>query len=114
MCAAFSADRAWKATAQPATHHLMIALFAINAVLNILWSLLFFKLHRPDWAMIEVALLWLSVAALVAALWPIHRMSGLLLMPYLLWVTIAAALNWAIVSRNAPFGANHETPVPER
>ena len=44
-------------------------MFALNGFLNILWSLLFFRLHRPDWAMIEVLALWLSVAALILIIW---------------------------------------------
>ena len=43
----------------------MLVLFALNAFLNVCWSLLFFRLHRPDWALAEVALLWLSILALV-------------------------------------------------
>ena len=43
----------------------MIWLFAINAVLNLLWSPLFFKLHRPDWALYRVGFFWLSIVALV-------------------------------------------------
>ena len=69
-----------------------------------LWSLLFFRMHRPDLALIEVAALWASIAALI--LFQLRRspLSAALLAPYLIWVSIAAALNTAIVQMNGPFG----------
>lgn len=82
---------------------LIVGLFALNFCCNSLWSLLFFKLHRPDWALMEVGFLWLSIAALIWVLYPLSKAAGLLLLPYLLWVTFASGLNWAIVQMNAPF-----------
>ena len=79
------------------------ALFAANGLLNITWSALYFRLHRPDWALAESAALWLSVAALIAALYPYTRRGSLLLVPYLLWVSFAAVLNLAVVRLNTPF-----------
>jgi len=72
-------------------------------LLNMAWSGLFFALRRPDWALIEVALLWLSIAALIVALRPISQRAAAWLLPYLVWVTFAAALNFEIVRLNAPF-----------
>lgn len=82
----------------------IIALFAINGLLNILWSALFFQLRRPDWALLEVSLLWLSILALIIVIAPASRTASALLLPYLLWVSFAAVLNYALVVRNAPFG----------
>ncbi len=79
-------------------------LFVLNGVLNILWSPLFFKLRRPDWALGEVPLLWLSILAPIVLLTPISRTAGLLLVPYLAWVSFAAVLNLTIVRLNHPFG----------
>ncbi|MGL4440249.1 MAG: TspO/MBR family protein [Bosea sp. (in: a-proteobacteria)] len=97
-----SAVIAW-AGASPSQRLWLVALFALNAGFNILWNILFFKLRRPDWALIETAGLWLSVAALMVFIWPISAIASLLLAPYLTWVTIAGCLNFAIVRRNAPF-----------
>ena len=83
----------------------MLGLFALNAFLNVSWSLLFFRLRRPDWAFAEVGLLWLSILVLVVFLGRVSRTSGWLLAPYLAWVTFAAALNLAVVRLNGPFGA---------
>ncbi len=94
---------AWQA-ASPAQRRMVGALFAINGALNVLWSLLFFRLRRPDWALAEVALLWLSIVSLIVYCGLLRRRTVALLLPYLLWVSFAAALNAAIVELNRPFG----------
>lgn len=83
----------------------MIGLFAANGFLNVFWSLLYFRLHRPDWALYEVPFLWLSVLALIVVLQRYAKPSAWLLAPYLVWVSIAAVLNWTTVQLNGPFGA---------
>ena len=84
----------------------ILALFAINALLNIAWSVLFFRVHRPDWALLEVTLLWLSIVALMVMTYRTSRLASVLLLPYLLWVSFAAILNLSIVRLNGPgFGA---------
>ena len=81
----------------------MMAAFALNAFLNTLWSLMFFRLRRPDWALYEVGFLWLSIALLIVLLKRESRIASWLLAPYLAWVSFAAWLNWTIVQLNAPF-----------
>ena len=81
----------------------LIGLFALNGFLNIMWSLLFFRFHRPDWAVFEVMVLWLSVAALIIFIWRRSMIGAVLLLPYLLWVTFAGYLNMTIVHLNGPF-----------
>ncbi|MDP9096950.1 MAG: tryptophan-rich sensory protein [Pseudomonadota bacterium] len=83
----------------------LMALFALNALLNVLWSELFFGLKRPDWSMAEVVPFWLSVLALVLVVFPITRRGGWALVPYLVWVLFAGILNLAIVRLNGPFRA---------
>jgi translocator protein len=83
----------------------MLVLFAVNGFLNVFWSLLYFRLHRPDWALYEVPFLWLSVLALILLLRRFAPAAAWLLVPYLAWVTIAAVLNWSSVKLNGPFGA---------
>ena len=68
------------------------------------WRLLFFKFQRPDWALGEVAALWLSILALIVGLAPLSARGSLALVPYLLWVSFAAVLNRTIVRLNQPFG----------
>lgn len=95
---------AWMAAGDGATRVRIAILFAINIVLHLLWSPLFFNLKRPDWALIEVPFLWLSVVALIVGLAPLSAPAAWLLAPYLLWVAFAAYLNLTIVRMNAPFG----------
>lgn len=103
--AAISGALAWRAADAPALQRRVLGLFGLNAVLNILWSALYFKLQRPDWALLEVGGLWLSILALIVGLWRLSRLASLLLLPYLVWVGIAAFLNLATVQLNGPFGA---------
>ena len=103
-CAAIAGVRAWEAAPGRAAREWMLALFALNGFLNVLWSLLFFRLRRPDWALWEVGLLWLSVLALVVVLGRWSPRARWLLAPYLAWVAFAAVLNLAIVRLNPPFG----------
>jgi len=98
--AAWSAVLAWEAAATPGERQLVVLLFSAKAVLHFLWSPLFFKLKRPDWALIEVVFFWASLLALVIFLAPISQTASLLILPYLLWVSFAAWLNWQIVRLN--------------
>ena len=83
----------------------MLGWFALNAGLNVFWSLLFFKLQRPDWSLWEIGPLWLSVLAMVWHLRGYAPRASMLLWPYLAWVTFAASVNWGVVQLNGPFGA---------
>lgn len=103
LCA-LSGATAWRALSDAGARLWLLVLWSANAFFNVLWSLLFFRLHRPDWAQMEVGLLWLSVAALIAFSTRAHRTAGLLLWPYLAWVSFAAFLNFHVVRLNAPFG----------
>lgn len=78
-----------------------LPLFLVQLVLNAAWSWIFFGLRRPDLAFAEIVLLWLLVLATLIAFWRRQRVAGLLLAPYLIWVTFAAALNFAIWRLNA-------------
>ena len=101
--AALAGILAWEHAPDRAARARVIWLFAINAGLNVLWSVLFFRLHRPDWALAEVGLLWLSIVALIWIPASYSRAASWLLVPYLAWVTFAALLNFAVVRLNAPF-----------
>jgi tryptophan-rich sensory protein len=98
-----SAVYGWNALRTRSDQARLISLFFVNAVLNLLWSLVFFTARRPDWALAEVVTLWLSVLALIVFLWPRSRRASMLLTPYLAWVTFAAYLNYRVVTLNGPF-----------
>jgi tryptophan-rich sensory protein len=101
-----SAFLAWRAALDSETKLMVAVLFIANAVANLLWSPLFFKMRRPDWALIEVPFLWLSILAPIILLLPLSPIASLLLVPYLLWVSFAAFLNLTIVRLNRPFGGD--------
>jgi len=94
---------AWRRARTSSGRQWIVALFAINGFLNVLWSLIFFKLRRPDYAMVEVAFLWASILSLIIALYRRSALASGLLVPYLVWVSIAAALNYEVVALNGPF-----------
>lgn len=99
-----SAITAWRAAPNSAAGEWVIGLFALNGFLNITWSLIFFRLQRPDWAFIELTVLWLSIIVLIIYCGRFSRGAAALLVPYHAWVSFAGALNWAVVDLNAPFG----------
>jgi tryptophan-rich sensory protein len=90
----------------PAARAAVWALFIANFVLHFAWSPLFFKWKRPDWALAENVLLWLSVAALMVGLPRLvgDSFPGWLNVPYFIWVSFAFVLNGKIVQLNRPFG----------
>jgi translocator protein len=77
-----------------------LGLFALQLALNPLWSFLFFGLRSPGAALFEIVLLWLSILATALAFRRASATAALLLLPYLLWVTYAAALNFQIWRAN--------------
>lgn len=94
---------AWERSGAGAARARLLVAFAVNSALNVLWSLLFFRWRRPDWALVEVVLLWLSILLLIAVVFRRSRWGAALLVPYLAWVAFAAWLNLAIVRLNGPF-----------
>jgi tryptophan-rich sensory protein len=111
--AAWAGVRAWDHAPTPAARWLIGGLYGVNIVLHMAWSPLFFNLKRPDWALIEVPFLWLSILALIVGLAPLDTLAPWLLAPYLAWVAFAAFLNLTIVRMNAPFGARAKLAAPQ-
>jgi tryptophan-rich sensory protein len=77
-----------------------IGLWTLQITINALWSPVFFGLKRIRQAMVVVSLLWLAVAATLLAMARVDWLAPLLMLPYLVWVTIAAALNLSVLRRN--------------
>jgi translocator protein len=78
-----------------------LTLFLVQLALNAAWTPLFFGLRRPDLAFAEIVLLWLTIAATVAAFRPVSRPAAWLLVPYLAWVSFAAVLNFTLWQLNS-------------
>lgn len=75
-------------------------LFLAQLALNALWSWLFFAWHLGAVAFADILLLWVLLVATVIAFWRIRPLAGALLVPYVLWVSFAAALNYAVWKMN--------------
>lgn len=70
--------------------------YAVQLVLNAIWTPLFFGAGRLGLAAVEIVVLWVAIGVTVAAFWRVHRGASLLLLPYWAWVTFATALNISI------------------
>lgn len=85
----------WAGAARP------LGMFGAQLALNVLWSCLFFGLHRPDLAFVEVLTLWALILATTVLFWRRSVTAGVLFVPYLAWVTFASVLNFAVWRLNA-------------
>jgi translocator protein len=78
-----------------------LALFAVQLVFNALWSILFFGQHRIGLALADIILLWCAILLTLLFFWRVSALAGTLMLPYLLWVTYASALNYTIWKLNS-------------
>ncbi len=81
---------------------LALTVFAVQLILNGLWSIIFFGMQSPGWAFAEIILLWLAIVATLWSFWRRTPAAGWLLVPYLVWVSFAAVLNGSIWILNRP------------
>ncbi len=88
------AQRGWSGARVPLT------LFLVQLALNLAWSALFFGLREPGLALLEIPLLWLAIFATMWTFEPVSKPAAYLLGPYLLWVTFAGVLTFAIWQMN--------------
>ncbi len=72
-----------------------LTLFLVQLGFNALWSWLFFAWHLGAWAFADIVALWLLIVSTVLCFWRVRPLAGALLIPYLLWVSFAALLNYA-------------------
>jgi tryptophan-rich sensory protein len=99
---AFMALAAWMVWRQGglARNAAAFAAYGAQLVLNCLWSWIFFVERSPGWAFVEICLLWLVILLTVILFFRRSKLAGWLLVPYLAWVSYAAALNFAIQRLN--------------
>jgi translocator protein len=77
-----------------------ILIFAVQLVLNLLWSIVFFTYHSLFGGFIVIMILWIAILANIIAFSIISRTAGLLLVPYIVWVSIASYLNYSVYILN--------------
>jgi len=97
---AIAALLVWNSPGAKPRFGVIAAVFLLNAALNVIWSLLFFRLHLMFAAGWEAILLDLTIIALIVLCWPISRLSAVLLLPYAGWVAFAAYLTFTVWSLN--------------
>lgn len=78
-----------------------LTLFGAQLAANALWSWLFFAWHRGALAAVEILVLLALIVAMIVAFWRISRLAALLMVPYLLWVSFASVLTWAVWRSNS-------------
>lgn len=78
-----------------------LALFGVQLVFNALWSIFFFGMQRIGLALLDIVLLWSAILATILSFWRVSPAAGALMIPYLLWVTYASALNYSIWRLNS-------------
>ena len=79
---------------------LALSIFAVQLLLNLLWSAMFFGLKSPLTGLVDIFFLWIAILLTLLAFWKISTMAGILLLPYILWVSFAAVLNFSILILN--------------
>lgn len=77
-----------------------LSLFLLQLALNALWSWLFFAWHLGGLAFAEIVVLWVLIVATLVSFWRVRPLAGALLIPYLLWVSFAVALNYSVWQLN--------------
>lgn len=77
-----------------------LVVFAVQLVLNVLWSAVFFGLHSALLGLLTIILLWIAIAITMVKFYGILKQAAWLLIPYLLWVSFAALLNFSIWQLN--------------
>lgn len=77
-----------------------VGIYSLQLFLNLIWSFLFFWLQNSFASLIEIIILWCAILANMIVFYRIEKMAGLLLLPYLLWVSFATILNYSILVLN--------------
>jgi tryptophan-rich sensory protein len=77
-----------------------LTIFAVQLILNALWSIVFFNMENLGLALINIVLMWISILWTIVLFYRLSPTAGLLLIPYILWVSFASYLNYAIWTLN--------------
>jgi len=86
----------WQKGWESETVRVALALFLVQLILNGLWSVLFFGMQSPALAFAEILLLWVAIAGTIVWFWRVSPTAGILLLPYIAWVSFAAVLNGSL------------------
>jgi translocator protein len=90
----------WKKPDDTIGRNIAITIFFIHLVFNFFWSFIFFAWQKPNFAFVEIVMLWLSIVATIYFFYKVDRTAALIQIPYLCWVSFATVLNFAIWQLN--------------
>jgi benzodiazapine receptor len=90
----------WQKTLRHPYVRVALLWFVVQLALNMLWSIIFFGLKSPFFAFIEIIFLWIAILITIIRSFRVSRLPGVLLIPYILWVSFAAVLNFSIWNLN--------------
>ncbi|KND49916.1 MAG: tryptophan-rich sensory protein [Parcubacteria bacterium C7867-002] len=90
----------WKKGIEHGSVRSALRIFALQLVLNTLWSIIFFNFQNVGGALIEIAFLWIAILATIIMFHKVSRIAAYLLVPYILWVSFAAYLNYTFYILN--------------
>lgn len=90
----------WRETPSYPAARIALYFFAVQLIVNVLWSVAFFGMRSPISGLVVIAFLWVLILITIIKFWPINRTAALLLIPYIVWVSIAAYLNFSIWTLN--------------
>lgn len=84
----------WNKSIQDRKVKIAMSIFGVQLVLNFLWSIIFFGLQSPFYALVEIVILWLAILLTIIKFYRIDKRASFLLVPYILWVSFASVLNY--------------------
>ncbi|WP_090993169.1 TspO/MBR family protein [Pedobacter insulae] len=90
----------WKQRKTAAGYNRAILIYILQLILNLMWSFLFFYLQQIGFALIEIGVLWIFLVMNAILFYRIHKVAGLLYIPYILWVSFATYLTYSIYMLN--------------
>jgi len=90
----------WNRQFKPRQTKIAVTIFGVQLVLNSLWSVIFFGFKLPLLAFVEIIFLWVAILTTIIYFYRISKPASYLLIPYLLWVSFAAVLNFSLVYLN--------------
>jgi len=90
----------WESGIERREVQIALVVFGVQFALNVLWSFLFFGLESPLLGLVEIVLLWIMIAVTIVLFYQIRKSAAYLLIPYIVWVSIATALNYSIYILN--------------
>lgn len=90
----------WKSEADKALKQASLILFAVQLVVNFLWSFIFFYAKQPGWAFADIIVMWLAILFTIALFEKISSTAAWLLVPYIFWISFASLLNFYVWQHN--------------